>query len=173
MVRQMKLSFKSRSVPISAAFFLLALPLTSFSANPAAKGISIPPGTHIDVQLTTTLSSSANQRGDPFLAEIEQPIFAGGAEVIPAGSTLRGHVTFIRPPGRVKGKAQMRLVADSIMTKAGKHFVFAGQLGSSVGGLKVGNEGTVTGEGKSKKQAIKDSAIGAGAGAAVGVLADG
>lgn len=136
----------------------------------------IPAGTHIDVQLTTTLSSSANQQGDPFLAEVEQPIFGGGQEIIPAGSTLRGHVTFVKPPGRTKGKAEMRLVADSVITKAGKQYVFTGQLAglTSDNGVKMkGNEGTLQGRGKSIKNAAKDSGIGAAVGAGAGVLADG
>lgn len=137
---------------------------------------AIPAGTEIDVRLTTTLSSSANQQGDPFLAEVEQPIFAKGQEVVPAGSTLRGHVTFVLPPGRVKGKAEMRLVADSVITKAGKQYDFSAQLGSltSDNGVKTkGNEGTVEGPGKSAKDAAKDSGIGAAIGAGVGALGDG
>lgn len=137
---------------------------------------AIPAGTEIDVRLTTTLSSSANQQGDPFLAEVEQPIFAKGQEVVPAGSTLRGHVTFVLPPGRVKGKAEMRLVADSVITKAGKQYDFSAQLGSltSDNGVKTkGSEGTVEGPGKSAKDAAKDSGIGAAIGAGVGALGDG
>lgn len=162
---------KTASALIALAAFVLPVNLAA-AAKPA---VVIPTGTQIDVQLTTTLSSSANQQGDPFLAEVEQPVFAHGEEVIPAGSTLRGHVTFVKPPGRVKGKAEMRLVADSITTKAGTQFVFAAQLAkdNSSDGVKVGSEGTVVGAGKSMKQAAKDSGIGAAAGAGIGAIADG
>lgn len=110
------------------------------------------------------------------MAEVEQPIFAKGQEIVPAGSTLRGHVTFVLPPGRVKGKAEMRLVADSVITKDGKQYVFSGQLGSltSDNGVKMkGNEGTLEGPGKSAKDAAKDSGIGAAVGAGVGAIGDG
>lgn len=160
-------------VAIVAIAFCAPLPAAT---APTPAPTAIPSGTQLDVRLTTTLSSKANQQGDPFLAEIEQPIFAKGQEIVPAGSTLRGHVTFVLPPGRVKGKAEMRLVADSVITKAGKQYVFSAQLASltSDNGVKMkGNEGTVQGQGKSAKDAAKDSGIGAAVGAGVGAIGDG
>ena len=152
---------------------ILAAPILAVGAsNPK---VTIPAGTKINVQLMTSLTSSANKAGDTFTAEVEDPIFADDQEVIPSGSTLRGHVALVKPPGRLKGKAEMRLVADSIVTKDGHEFDVAGQLGNSnTSGVKVdNNEGTVQGTGKSGKQAAKDSGIGAAAGAAGGVLLDG
>lgn len=136
----------------------------------------IPAGTRVDVQLTSPISTSANQQGDPFTAEVEDPIFSHGQEVIPAGSTLRGHVTFVKPPGRAKGKAEMRLVADSILTKSGKQYSFNAQLASndSQDGVKVkGDEGTLEGPGKDKKKGAEEAGIGAAAGAGIGAIAAG
>lgn len=167
----MRRSFHRITAIVALIGLLPALLIGASTPQPA-----IPSGTEIDVRLTTTLSSSANQQGDPFLAEVEQPIFAKGQEIVPAGSTLRGHVTFVLPPGRVKGKAEMRLVADSVITKDGKQYTFSGQLGSltSDNGVKMkGNEGTLEGPGKSAKDAAKDSGIGAAVGAGVGALGDG
>jgi hypothetical protein len=137
--------------------------------------VVIPAGTRIDVVLVSTLSSSVDHDGDGFTAKVEEPVFAGGEEVIPVGSTMRGHVTFVKPPGRVRGKAEMRLVADDIVTKAGREFAFKGQLGNSqTSSVKVkGNEGTVQGPAKTTKQTAKDAGIGAAIGAGGGVLADG
>ncbi|MGH9351120.1 MAG: hypothetical protein ACRD2G_03000 [Terriglobia bacterium] len=165
-----------RSIQIIAALATFAWLVPALLLGASTPQPAIPSGTQIDVRLTTTLSSSANQQGDPFLAEVEQPIFAKGQEIVPAGSTLRGHVTFVLPPGRVKGKAEMRLVADSVITKGGKQYVFSGQLASltSDNGVKMkGSEGTLEGPGKSAKDAAKDSGIGAAVGAGVGALGDG
>ncbi len=150
-------------------------------AAPALLGASdlpkpeLPVGTRVSVQLISTLSSSADHAGDTFTAKVQDPIFAQGSEVVPAGSTLRGHVTFVKPPGRVKGKAEMRLVADAIALQDGREYTFAGQLTDDAGSsVKVnGNEGTVQGEGKSKKQAAKEAGIGAAIGAGGGVMAAG
>jgi hypothetical protein len=135
----------------------------------------LPVGTRVSVQLISTLSSSADRAGDTFTAQVEDPIFAKGVEVVPAGSTLRGHVTFVKPPGRVKGKAQMRLVADGILLKNGREYTFTGELtNSATSSAKVkDSEGTVQGKGKSKKQAAKESGIGAAIGAGGGAMAAG
>jgi hypothetical protein len=132
----------------------------------------IPAGTRVDVVLISALSSSANQAGDPFAASVQDPIFAGGEEIIPAGSTLQGHVTFVQPAGRVKGKGEMRLVGDSIVTKSGQEFTFKAEIANSASSsVKVkGNEGTLEGQGKGAKKTAKDAGIGAAIGAGAGTL---
>jgi hypothetical protein len=147
-------------------------------AAPQTK-VALPVGTQVDVQLTTTISSSANQTGDPFIAEIEDPVFAGGEEVISPGSTLRGHIAFLKTAGRLRGRAEMRLVADDIVTKNGKQFSFKADLAnlsSSDAGVikkKNDNEGTLEGSGKSIKNAAKDAGIATAAGAGVGTISAG
>jgi len=82
----------------------------------------------------------------------------------------------VKPPGRLKGKAEMRLVADNIVTKDGKEYSFTGQLAtnSDVSGAKVkGNEGALQGAGKSIKRGAEETGIGAAAGAGVGAIAAG
>lgn len=150
------------------AWVLLAAPvLLADDAKPV-----IPAGTKIDVVLTSTLSSSTSQAGDPFDASLQDPIFSGGEEIIPAGSTLRGHVTFVQPAGRVKGKGAMRLVGDSIVTKAGREFTFKAEITNSASSdVKVkGDEGTLQGKGKGVKKTAKDAGIGAAVGAGAGTL---
>ncbi len=151
---------------------LFAPALLSASNLPKAE---LAVGTRLSVTLISTLSSSADKAGDLFTAQVQDPIFAEGIEVVPAGSTLRGHVTFVKPPGRVKGKAEMRLVADSIVMKDGHEYTFSGQLTDDTGSsVKVnGSEGTIAGRGKSKTQAAKEAGIGAAAGAGVGAIAAG
>ena len=135
----------------------------------------LPVGTQVSVTLISTLSTSADRAGDTFTAKVQDPVFAKGVEAVPAGSTLRGHVTFVKPPGRVKGKAEMRLVADAIELKDGRQYTFAGQLtNGDDSSVKVnGNEGTIQGKGKSKTQAAKETGIGAAAGAGVGAMGAG
>ncbi|MGH9356930.1 MAG: hypothetical protein ACRD10_12435, partial [Terriglobia bacterium] len=107
---------------------------------------------------------------------VEDPMFAHGEEIVQAGSTLHGHITFVKPPGRVKGKAEMRLVADDIVTKHRKEYSFKAELASDSGvaGAKVkGSEGTVQGAGKSVKSGAEETGIGAAAGAGAGAIAAG
>jgi hypothetical protein len=162
---------KMRSL-FASVMAMLAGSILLSAANPQPV---IPAGTRIDVQMISALSSSANQTGDLFTAKIQDPIFIGGVQVIPSGSTLRGHVTFVKPPARVKGKAEMRLVGDSLVTPDGQAYSFTAELTNGSGSdVKVdGKEGTVEGPGKSKKQAAKESGIGAAAGAGAGAIAAG
>ncbi|HTV57176.1 MAG TPA: hypothetical protein VMI06_19950 [Terriglobia bacterium] len=139
--------------------------------------VTLAAGTQIDVQLTTTISTSANQQGDPFLAEVEDPVFAGGEEVISPGSTLRGHIAFLKPAGRLRGRAEMRLVADDIVTKNGKQFSFKADLASlsSDAGVvkKKDDEGTLQGSGKGSKKTAEDAGIATAAGAGIGGISAG
>jgi hypothetical protein len=169
---------RARGVTMKKAILSLILAACTAPALLAADArpkAVIPAGTTIDVTLITSLSTSANKSGDGFRAEIEQPIFSGGQEIVTAGSTLRGHVAFVKPAGRVSGKGEMRLVADTIVTKDGHEFDFSGTLTNSASSpVKAeGSEGTVQGPGKSGKQAAKDAGIGAAIGAGAGEIGDG
>ncbi|HUI43692.1 MAG TPA: hypothetical protein VL523_17155 [Terriglobia bacterium] len=150
---------------------LLCLPLA------AAEGsITIPAGTTLAVELTSTLSTKTNQTGDLFTGKVTEPIIYQGDEVVPESSTVEGHVTFLLPPGRAKGRAEMRLVMDVIKTPDGHRYSVAAAFQDAqtpVGVTAKGSEGTLQGPGKDAKSGAKDTGIGAGAGAAVGAIADG
>jgi len=138
----------------------------------------VPAGTALRVTLRTLLSDKTNKVGDPFNAKVTYPVTANGQEIIPVGSMVDGHVAFIRESGRVKGRAEMRLVVDkvttpddvvyplsSILQEAHDVNCSKGTVGSKVGDNgKSNEEGTITGCGKSGKEAAKDAAIGAGIG---------
>jgi hypothetical protein len=158
---------KMNRAGIGALVLLAAPALLADDAKPV-----IPAGTKIDVVLTSTLSSSTSQTGDPFATSLQDPIFSGGEEIIPAGSTLNGHVTFVQPAGRVKGKGEMRLVGDNIVTKSGREFTFKAEITNSASSeVKVkGNEGTLEGQGKGVKKTAKDAGVGAAIGAGAGTL---
>jgi hypothetical protein len=164
----------SQFVELLAGITVSAVVATAGSIQPK---LTLPVGTQVDVQLTTTISSSANQVGDPFVGQVENPIFAGGQEVIHAGSMLRGHIAFVKPAGRLRGKAEMRLVADDIVTKEGKQFSFKADLASlssDTGATKKkDSEGTLQGAGKSTKKAAEDAGIATAAGAGVGGMSAG
>lgn len=142
---------------------------------------SIPAGSLLHVKLNTTLTSKTNKSGDTFTGEITQPIVANGKEVVPKYSMVYGHVAFVKPSGRIKGTAQMRVVLDKVVTPdEDKEFLLPSSLDDSNNAPCAhvkDDEGTIQGCGKSKKSAAKDAAIvgglGAAAGAEVGVASMG
>ncbi len=155
----------------------IALAVPGALAAPAADAPVIPSGSTLHVKLTTTITSKTNKAGDTFTGEVVQPVIANGQTIVPQGSQVTGHIAFLKPSGRIRGKAQMRVVLDSILTPDDQTIKLSSTLAGSHGGV-CGNtanddEGTIVGCGKSKKDAAKDSAIGAamgaGAGATVGM----
>lgn len=135
-------------------------------------------GTTLRVQLDTTLTDKTNKTGDTFTGEIMDPVMENGKDVLPKYSTVNGHIAFLKPSGRVAGKAQMRLVIDNISTPDGVVYPLSGTLEQAQGGVcahaantgktKADEEGTITGCGKSKKGAAEAAAIAGGMGAGVG-----
>ncbi len=162
-----------RRTSLLSASLLAAL---AWPAMLAAQQATLPAGTVLNARLTTLLSTKTSEEGDPFTARVTDPVYNRGYEVIPAGSMVDGHVAFVKEPGRVKGRAEMRLVADKLTTPAGVVFDLTAPLQDAQGanGSKVkGQEGTVEGPGKDTKAAAKSTAVTAGIGAGVGALAAG
>ena len=138
--------------------------------------IALPSGTQLVVKLTNTLSTKGSEEGDPWAGKVAEPIFAEGQEVVPANSTVRGHVTFMEPAGRATGRGEMRLVAETISTPEQGTFTIVAQLkdADTGTGSKVKDaEGTIEGPGKSAKNTGKEAGIGAAVGAGGGMLIDG
>jgi hypothetical protein len=134
----------------------------------------IPAGTLLHVRLTCTITSKTNKAGDPFTGMVTQPITVDGKEMIATGSTVEGHVAFVKPSGRVAGVAQMRIVLDDIITPEDVKLALPAGLDDMNGGpcakTTGDEEGTIKGCGKNKKDALKDSAIAAGMGAGAGSM---
>jgi hypothetical protein len=138
---------------------------------------TIPAGSVLHMKLTTTLTSKTNKTGDPFTGQVTQPIIVDGREVVPKYSQVEGHVSFVKPSKRVKGKAQMRLIIDKVVTPdEDKQFLLPSTLDDSNNAPCAhtkDEEGTLEGCGKSKKDAVEAAgiagAMGAGAGATVGM----
>ncbi len=156
---------------------LLVAALFLPQAPAADANVALPAGTTLRIRLTTTLTSKTNKAGDTFTGTVDQPVIAGGKTIVPEGSSVTGHVAFIKPPKRIKGRAEMRIVLDDVVTPDDAKYSLAASLEEAEGNpcAKTGSddEGTVKGCGKSKKDAAKDAAIGgamgAGAGATVGM----
>lgn len=160
---------------LGLGFLAAMLGLTAFAAE---KPAPIPAGTALHVRLETTLTDKTNKTGDLFTGMVAEPIVVNGKEIIPGFSQVNGHVAFIKPSGRVRGRAQMRIVVDNVTTPDNVTYPLAGTLEDTQGGVcgdtniagkgLTDEEGTITGCGKSKKKALKDAAIAAGVGAAGG-----
>jgi hypothetical protein len=138
----------------------------------AAETVVVPPGTLLHVKLQTTITSKTNKVGDKFQGLVSQDVMSGKDVIVPQGSLVTGHVAYIKHSGRIKAKAQMRVVLDSILTPDDQKIQLSSTLEDSKGGVCGSSpndeEGTIQGCGKSKKDAAKDAAMGAAIGAGAG-----
>ena len=156
-----------------ASVSALGVAAASLSPQASQDAPTIPTGTELHAQLTQVLSTKASQNGDPFTASVTDPIFVKGYEIVPAGSAIDGHVSYVKPPGRAKGVAEMRLAIDTITAPDHTQYPVSASLHEAEGAKVNGQEGTITGPGKATKGAAKETAAETAAGAGIGALADG
>jgi type IV secretion system protein VirB10 len=87
--------------------------------NPTSSRWTVPANTAIPLELRNTLSSRTAYVGQAIYCETIYPITLGNRIVIPVGSYVKGAVTQVIRPGRVKGKAQIGLRFESITLPEG------------------------------------------------------
>jgi hypothetical protein len=66
--------------------------------------VTLPAGTVLPVDLETSVGSDISRVEQPVSGRLRRPVTVGGVEVLPAGTTVSGHVTTAQRPGRVKGR---------------------------------------------------------------------
>ena len=69
-------------------------------------------GTEVHLRLLTGLSTAVAKSGDPFIAEVAQPVYMGSQMILPAGARVKGTVGEIIRPRRFsmfRGQAVMVL----------------------------------------------------------------
>ena len=126
----------------------LALALVSTALCFAAEDtIALLAGRELHVQFITELSSKANESGDMWTGKVVEPVFGKGGEIVPDGSTVDGHITFVEGPGKAKSKDKERgdfqLIADSITTPDGTKYNIGGNP-QPVGGAQSKGQGAGT-----------------------------
>ena len=84
----MKRSVLSLGVPFTAVVVLFAA-----AAIPArAQSHELLQGTEVHLKLLTGLNTAVAKSGDPFVAEVSQPVYMGNQMILPAGARVHGTV---------------------------------------------------------------------------------
>jgi len=81
--------------------------------------MTVPAGTVIPIVLTAFLNTRGTQVGDRFYADTTYPVWIQQKLVIPRGSTVRGTVTDVVRPGKIKGKGRLAVRFDDILLPNG------------------------------------------------------
>ncbi len=85
----------------------------------AGSKVVVPAQTTIPLTLKNAISSRTAQVGQAIYCETIFPITLGNRIVIPVGSSVKGEVTQVIRPGRVKGRAQLGLRFDTLILPNG------------------------------------------------------
>jgi hypothetical protein len=178
---KVKVGSTSRSVPRDQIADVQLVDETVPVALPAIakfREFTIPAGTTLAVRLDSGVSSDSSRVEDPIEATLTSAVVVDGTEVLPAGASVKGAVAAVQAAGKVKGRASLALLFNSVSVagRDGRYPIAArvhlmAPATKSEDALKIGIPaaggailGAVIG---GKKGAAIGTAIGGGAGTAV------
>ena len=133
--------------------------------------VVVPEGTVIPVTLTTRISTKNAKDGDGVYGRTAIPITIKNKIVIPEGSYVRGKITELKRPGRVKGKGELTLNFQTLILPSGVTLdIYTSLRGAGGAGERKG-EATIQGDG-SKSEDGKTIGESAAQGALIGVISN-
>jgi type IV secretion system protein VirB10 len=135
----------------------------------------IPEGTVLSITLTTFLNTRSSHVGDTFYAETAYPVWVNQQLVIPRDSLIRGTVTEVVRPGKVKGRGRLALRVDSVQLSNGvsRNLIASLQSIHSPGVEKLDATREIVETDSSKGTDAGILAVTSGQGAMIGAIADG
>ena len=91
-----------------------AAPTAGASAD--YREVTLPAGTVLPVNLETAVASDTSRVEQSVQGRLRRAVTAHGVDVLPAGTSISGHVTSVRRPGKVKGLAYIAMRFTQIDT---------------------------------------------------------
>lgn len=154
---------------------------TAQQANAAAttwqaKSIDVPQGTKVLLALRSAVNTKTAKPGDGVYLSSNFPVVVNGQVAIPAGVYVQGVIDQVTRPGRVKGRAAVRMHFTSIIFPNGSVVNVPAVVNSIPGsdGAKVQDEGAIqqsSSKGKDAGTIAQDTIAGAGLGTIGGAVA--
>lgn len=162
-------------------------------AEASAATVAIPAGTHIPLVLQNSVNTKTAAAGDQLYFESVYPVVVNNRILVPVGSFVRGTITHVKRPGRVKGRGELHVRFEELTLPNGYTLKLSASLAAAgtsnneevdrkEGGVKsdttkgedigtvAGTTAAGTGIGAIAGRGT-GAAIGAGAGAAAGLAA--
>jgi len=137
--------------------------------------VTIRPGTVLTVRIAETLSAARNEKGDGFLATLEQPLVIDGFIIAERGARVEGQVVDAERPGRAGGPSHLGVELVRLSTSDGQRVRIRTESFKKDGASSAGSDLAKIGVGAAIGAAIgaaagggKGAAIGAGVGGAAG-----
>lgn len=151
--------------------------------GPVFATYTLPQNQYFRLRMNQTLNSGTSRVGDRFQSTVTTPVYAGGVEVVPAGSIVEGRVTSVSP-ARTRGReGQLGMQFESVVLPDGTRYQLDGAL-TELQDTRAGNvdaENEVSGKSSDKRNvayvgggtvggAVLGGAIGGGKGAGIGAI---
>ena len=135
---------------------------------------AVPDGALLKVRLQETISTETTKPGTWFSAELTEPVIGDGRLYIPAGSVLKGRVTWASGGSRISGGAAIHLETRTITLPDGTEYPIHARVidTNSWQNTKVDSEGTITRR-EHTKEALATVGLATGGGAAAGAMIGG
>jgi hypothetical protein len=117
---------------------------TRSSTRSSSPGVRVPSGTEVSVKVETALSSETATVGSTWNGAVEQDIVVGDRILIPAGSTVTGTVTAVKPAQK-GDRAMLDLGLSSITVDGHRYRVHGGTEAIIAGSTRARNLGAIAG----------------------------
>src|SRR5262245_10196262 len=138
---------------------------------PEYREVTIPAGTALPLEMTSTISSASAEVEAPASAKLRNAITVDGETAIPAGAILRGNVTDVERSGRVSGRAHLSFAFNEANVRGDREDLKTNPLTFEAEATK-GEDATKVGAG-AVGGAILGGILGGKKGAAKGAIAGG
>jgi hypothetical protein len=138
---------------------------------PEYREVTIPAGTALPLEMTSTISSGSAEVEAPVSAKLRNAITIDGENAIPAGTILRGNVTDVERSGRVSGRAHLTFAFNEANIRGDRENLKTNPLTFEAEATK-GEDATKVGAG-AVGGAILGGILGGKKGAAKGAIAGG
>jgi hypothetical protein len=141
-----------------------------------AKTVEVPSGTKVLLELRSAVNTKTAKPGDGVYLSSSFPVVVNGQVAIPAGVYVQGVIDQVTRPGRVKGRAAVRMHFSSMIFPNGSVVSIPGVVNSLPGsaGPQVQQEGEIqqaSGKGKDAATVAQATIAGAGLGTIGGAVA--
>ena len=164
------------ALPASAQRRRVRRPVRKVVTRPVVEPVryfTVSADTIIRVRMNQRISSGTARIHDRFTTTVVDPVYAGGVEVVPAGSIITGRVTSVQKAQRKSKAGTMGVDFVSIQSPNGTTYPINGSLTSVNGDTETyDNEGGVTGRSSMKRNVIFIGGV-AATGALIGAIAGG
>ncbi|HVW78810.1 MAG TPA: hypothetical protein VHB45_14450 [Alloacidobacterium sp.] len=139
-----------------------------------SKTMDVPAGTKVLLELRSAVNTKTARPGDGVYLSSTFPVVTNGQVAIPAGVYVQGVIDQVTRPGRVKGRAAVRMHFTSMIFPNGSVVSIPGVVDNLPGsaGPRVKDEGSIQQAGNKGKDA-GTVATGAMTGASIGSIAGG